>query len=394
MFGSYVAVHDISASRTRILFFRQGSFSHINARVAGWLREQFPENEVVEIDVLRDVIMPSRGVLYRGTAAALTTYFRRIACGHEQFRDVFYRTPYLFHAIRGLLAAKYGELAKTALFSVQTQSLYDARMEGVPHFVYTDDTHLASLRYSGSSAIDLASPHWIKLETSIYHRVRRNLVMSNFIRDSLIQDYGCDPSRVVVVGAAPNLPATNATPDNAGYSNRTILFVGIDWQRKGGPLLLDAFRQVLAKIPDARLIVAGCSPVLNAPNVQVLGRVPLPEISTLLLRSSVFAFPSLRAPQGIAAMEALMHGIPVVAGDVGALPEVIEDRKTGRIVPARDSTAFANALIDLLGNPALCREYGEAARRSAPAKFSSSVISERLGEAIRSSLTVIPTGRD
>lgn len=42
--------------RTRILFFRQGSFSHINDRVAGWLREQFPDLELVEIDVLKEVL--------------------------------------------------------------------------------------------------------------------------------------------------------------------------------------------------------------------------------------------------------------------------------------------------------------------------------------------------
>jgi glycosyltransferase involved in cell wall biosynthesis len=369
-----------------VLFFRQGSFSHINDRVAGWLREQFPQADLMEIDILQDVIKPSRQVVYRGAATALITYARHIACGHRDFRDLFYRTPYLFHAIRRLVAEKYSALASSALFSIQTQSLYDAGIEGLPHFLYTDHTHLANLRYPGAGPSRLLSPRWIQLEAGIYHRVRTNLVMSSFIRDSLVEDYGCEPSSVAIVGAAPNLPPPASLPDNAGYSNRTILFVGVDWERKGGPLLVEAFRKVLETMPDARLIIAGSAPDVRMPNVEIVGRVPLAEISRLLLRSSVLALPTWREPQGVNAIEALMHGIPVVATDVGALPEMIADRATGRIVPPGDAAALAAALTELLSDPALCRRYGEAARESTPARYSSEAVSRKMGDAIRAAL--------
>lgn len=376
---------------TRILFFRQGSFSHINDRVAGWLRERFPDKELVEINILQEVIKSSRYVVYRGAAATLLTYLRRIACGTGDFRDLFYRTPFLYHAIRRMIAERYAALASSCLFSIQTQSLYDASIEGLPHFLYTDHTHLANLRYPGAHPSQLSSPRWITLETATYHHARCNLVMSRFIRDSLVEDYGCDPSRVAIVGAAPNLPVPSEPPDNAGYSNRTILFVGINWERKGGPLLIQAFRQVLLKIPDARLVIAGCSPDVHIPNVEVKGRVPLPEISRLLLHSSLLALPSWREPQGINVIEALGHGIPVVASNVGALPEMVNDGETGRIVPAGDFSALASALIEMLSNPALCRRYGETARERALARYGSQVISRNIGEAIRAALTPAPT---
>jgi glycosyltransferase involved in cell wall biosynthesis len=379
-------VDDLSR-RSRILFFRQGSFSHINDRVAGWLREQFPGREVIEIDVLQDVLKPERRILYLAAATALVTYLPRIAAGHRDFRDLFYRTPLLFHALRRLIAEKYAALAPTALFSIQTQSLYDAGIEGIPHFLYTDHTHLANLRYPGATRSRLFSPRWIELETSVYHRVRCNLVMSAFIRDSLIQDYHCDPARIAVVGAAPNLPPSPAIPDNADYSNRTILFVGIDWERKGGPVLVEAFRKVRKTLPDARLIIAGATPHLHEPNIEIAGRIPLAEVSCLLLRSTVLALPSLREPQGVNAIEAMMHGIPVVATNIGALPEMVQDRKTGLIVPPNDPDALATALTDLLSNPIRCRRYGRAARQSAMDRFSSPVISQRLGDAIRSGLS-------
>jgi glycosyltransferase involved in cell wall biosynthesis len=371
---------------SRLLFFRQGAFSHINDRIAGWLREQFPDLELVEIDILQDVIKSSRSVVFRGAATALATYWRRIARGERDFRDLYFRTPYLFHAIRRLVAEKYSALAATALFSIQSQSLYDAAIDGLPHFLYTDHTHLANLKYPGANTARLLSPRWIELETALYHRVRRNLVMSGFVRDSLVEDYGCDPAKVAIVGAAPNVPPPDAPPDNAGYSNRTILFVGVDWERKGGPVLVEAFRKVLEKLPDARLIIAGASRAIRLPNVEVLGRVPLAEISGLLLRSSVLALPTWREPQGVNAIEALMHGIPVVASDVGALPEVINDGKTGRIFPAGNVAALADALLGLLSDPALCQRMGKAAREEARTHYSSEAVSLRMGEAIRGAL--------
>lgn len=375
-----------SPRRTRILFFRQGSFSHINDRVAGWLREQFPAQELVEIDVLRDLLKPSPATLYRGAGAAFFTYFGRIARGYRDFRDLFYRTPFLFYAIRRLVAEKYAPLAASSLFSIQTQSLYDAGIEGLPHFLYTDHTHLANLRYPGASRAQLFSPRWIKLESSLYHGVRVNLVMSAFIRDSLIQDYQCDPARIAVVGAAPNLPPPEALPKNADYSNRTILFVGVDWERKGGPLVVQAFRKVLEKMPDARLIIAGSSPTVDLPNVEIAGRVPLAGISRLLLRSTLLALPSLREPQGVNAIESLMHRIPVVASRIGALPEMVTDRKTGLIVPPNDIPALATALLELLSNPSLCRQFGEAGRLDALTLYSAPAVSARMGDAIRAKL--------
>ncbi|MGA3169825.1 MAG: glycosyltransferase family 4 protein [Chthoniobacteraceae bacterium] len=368
----------------RILFFHQGSFSHINDRVAGWLREQFPGAELVQIDVLQEVVKSSRSLLWRGAAATLLTYLPRIARGDRDFRDLYYKTPFLFHSIRRLIAEKYAALAPSCLFSIQTQSLYDAGIDGLPHFIYTDHAHLTNLRYPGR--FTLASPRWIALEKGIYQRARRNLVMSAFVRDSLVQDYACDPSRVVIVGAAPNLPPPDSLPDNAGYSNQTILFAGVDWERKGGPLLIEAFSRVLEKLPEARLIIAGCSPAVRIRNVEIVGRVPLADVSRLLLRSSVLALPSTREPQGVNAIEALMHRIPVVTTAIGALPEMVENNKSGRIVPAGDSAALASALIDLLSDPTLCRRHGEAGRESATAHYSSEAVSKRMGEAIRSAL--------
>jgi len=379
-----------SSQRTRILFFRQGAFSNGNDRVAGWLREQFPDLELVQIDVLQDVIKSSRSVVWRAAAAALAAYPGRIARRERDFRDFFFRTPYLFHAIRRMIRERCASLAASALFSFQTQSIYDASIDGLPHFLYTDHTHLANLTYPGADHRRLYSPAWIELEHAIYRSARVNMTMSGFVQDSIIRDYHCDPARVAVVGGAPNTTISESAPDNDGYANRTILFVGIDWERKGGPVLVEAFRRVLQKLPDARLIIAGCSPAISLPNVEVLGRVPLPEVSRLILRSSVVVLPSLREPHGIITIEAMMHGIPTVVTRIGAMPEVVDDGQCGRVVPPGDAPALAAALVDLLSDPLLCRQYGMAAREKARACYTGAVVSKKIGDTIREALEYAP----
>jgi glycosyltransferase involved in cell wall biosynthesis len=232
----------------------------------------------------------------------------------------------------------------------------------------------------------MASRRWIELERALYHRVRMNLVMSAFVRDSLVEDYGCAPSRVALVGAAPNLPAPAGLPANSDYSNQTVLFTGIDWERKGGPVLLQAFRRVLKELPGARLIIAGAAPAIDLPNVQVMGRVPLTEVSRLLSSACILALPSLREPQGIIAIEALMHGIPVIASNVGALAETVDDGVSGRVIAPGDAGALASAIIELLSNPALCRRYGEAGREIAIGRHSAGAVSTRMGDAIRAAI--------
>ena len=215
--------------------------------------------------------------------------------------------------------------------------------------------------------------------------------MSAFIRDSLVEDYHCDPSKIAIVGAAPNLPPPAALPDNAGYSNRTILFVGIDWERKGGPLLVEAFRKVLENLPDARLIIAGSSPAIDLPNVEIAGPRPACRKSA----GCSFAVPYWPSPP-CASPRASTPSRPSCTASPWSPATSAPSRRWSKTAkpaassPPGDAAALAAALIELLSNPALCRRYGEAGRESAMARYSSGAVSGRVGEAIRPALGVVP----
>ena len=80
------------------------------------------------------------------------------------------------------------------------------------------------------------------------------------------------------VYAGSNTTIKPVALDNRHYGNKQILFVGVDWQRKGGPELIEAFKRVLQKHPDARLAIVGCSPELSTPNCDIVGRVPVDQV--------------------------------------------------------------------------------------------------------------------
>ena len=157
--------------------------------------------------------------------------------------------------------------------------------------------------------------------------------------------------------------------ENDGYRNRTVLFIGIDWERKGGPELVAAFERLLARIPGARLRIVGASPKIAHPQIEVLGRVPLDRVKQLITQASVLCLPSRFEPFGIAVLEAFALKVPAVVTRIGALEHLVADGQTGRVVPPGDIAALAAALADLLADPEKCRRYGETGHRFALEHF-------------------------
>jgi glycosyltransferase involved in cell wall biosynthesis len=106
-----------------------------------------------------------------------------------------------------------------------------------------------------------------------------------------------------------------------------------------------------------------------ADRVTIVGRVSQPELARWYRRAQVLVAPSLYEGFGLPAAEAMACGTPVVASDGGALPEVVADGETGRIVAAGDAAALADALAGLLDDPQRCRELGEAGHRRVIERF-------------------------
>jgi glycosyltransferase involved in cell wall biosynthesis len=158
-----------------------------------------------------------------------------------------------------------------------------------------------------------------------------------------------------------------------------ILFLANLHKRKGIYDLLEAFEAVVRAVPQARLTIAGDGPekerveqlvdAMPAPNrVTILGAIPRDKVADVFRSCSVYCLPSHGEPFGMAALEAMSCGKPVVATAAGGLDYLV-DGEGGVKVPVGDSEKLAEALIRLLKDPQLCRQMGEHNREVAVSAY-------------------------
>lgn len=340
-------------------FIKAGSFSHINDSVLNELKKNFPDYRFDVIDM-----MPRKFSIDIALALLFSffEYGRDIIFGKKTFILTYNRTKFFFNRRRKYLLKMLS--GRNYEFTFQTQSLYDASIPGIPNFLYTDHTHLANLSYPGYDHRLLLNKNWLNLETGIYNNATMIFTMSSNILRSVTDDYGIDPGKVKCVYSGSNVKVSaDEKFDESRYSGKNILFVGVDWNRKGGPAMAEAFRKVLQEYPDATLTIVGCRPDIVLPNCNILGRISLADVKQCYNKAAVFCLPTTLEPFGISFLEAMAHKLPVVATNIGAIPDFIHEGKNGHLVKPGDTDGIAAGIIDLFRSEEKCKAYGEYGSR-------------------------------
>jgi glycosyltransferase involved in cell wall biosynthesis len=181
------------------------------------------------------------------------------------------------------------------------------------------------------------------------------------------------------IAAGPQPPAPPAAP--------SLLCVGRLVSIKGHRVLFDAFESARRELPQLTLAIAGAGPLEHdlraaAPEgVTFLGRVA--PVGRTIEQHAVVVVPSLGEGFGMVALEAHERGRPVIASDVGGLPEIVVGGETGLVVPSGEATPLAAAIVRLAGDPGLVTRMGEAARRRALSEFTEARSVERILELYR-----------
>jgi glycosyltransferase involved in cell wall biosynthesis len=367
----------------RIAFIRPKAWPLANRIVDGVLQEQFPDHEVDVIDISVLVRQRPDLLLVNGVATALL-YGKDIALRRKNFRLAFWRTPYIFRRVRDLIRAQTAKGGYT--FSFQMQSLFDGSTPGIPHFVYTDHTHLENLNYAANRNT-LYSQKWIALEREVYQNASLTFVRSSNVRRSVIEEYKQPGDKVALVYAGSNATVSTVKKANKDYLQPHILFVGLDWKRKGGPDLLKAFDLVRENCPEARLTIVGARPEIQIPNCEVIGPVKPEELDQYYQQASVFCLPTHLEPFGIAFIEAMTAHLPIVATRVGAIPDFVEDGRNGWLVAPGDVKGIAKALLTLLKDPAMCRTFGEHSYQLTNERYSWRAVGEKFRQNILNMLS-------
>jgi phosphatidylinositol alpha-1,6-mannosyltransferase len=189
-----------------------------------------------------------------------------------------------------------------------------------------------------------------------------------------------------MVKIAPGIDVEHFSPQDSSElrqelgldEKKVIVSVGRLVHRKGQDHLIESMPEILAKVPNAHLLVVGRGPYLehlaklvavnNVENhVSFIGRVQYVELPRFICAGDVFAMPSRSRfagleveGLGIVYLEASACGLPVVAGNSGGAPDAVVEGVTGLVVDGTNNTQIADAIITLLTNPQKCKEMGNA----------------------------------
>lgn len=174
-----------------------------------------------------------------------------------------------------------------------------------------------------------------------------------------------------------------------------LLFFGRIEAYKGLDVLLAALEILQQRNAPCRLLIAGRGPdlarhaeaIAHLPHVEVRDHfIPVQEVGPMLARATCVVLPYHDATQSGVAAHAFGAGTPVIASQVGALPDVVSDGHNGLLVPPGDAEALANAIAKLLNDPVLAANLAAGARDTATTRLSWSAIAMQT-EAIYASLT-------
>jgi glycosyltransferase involved in cell wall biosynthesis len=217
-----------------------------------------------------------------------------------------------------------------------------------------------------------------------FRLAERCLGWSSWTTRSFIDDYGVGPEKTAVV--APGIEVSHwAAPPREAREGRPFkfVFVGGHFERKGGKLLLDVYRQRLRDRCELSIITRDEVPEERGVRVHRNLVAGSDALRTLLHEADAFVLPTLADCHSIASLEAMASGLPVVLTRIGASSEIVQDGRSGILIPPADGAALGDALERLAADRAGALAMGARGLELAKRDFDAHVVAGKIFEHLR-----------
>lgn len=193
---------------------------------------------------------------------------------------------------------------------------------------------------------------------------------SHWAANSLTDDYGVPNNKIHVIPPGVDTARWAPTASKSYSQNCEILFVGSDFDRKGGQLLIDWAKETAATNWHLNIVTRKSISIADS-RITVHNNLSSndPRLVELYQSSDIFALPTLADCYSIAGMEALSCGLPVVLSLTGGTGDVIKDGKTGYLLEDLSVSSFDKAVTKLIGDGKLRLEMAVAARQDATERY-------------------------
>lgn len=200
-----------------------------------------------------------------------------------------------------------------------------------------------------------------------HERITLAYTFSRWAREKYLEE-GVPDWKMRVLAPGFDIPEP---PVRAAGSAITFLFLGRQPKRKGGDLVLESFARLRASHPEAHLLyISDELPASPMPGVKARPLVPAAEVGELYRAADVFVSPTRAEGFGLANVEAQGHGLPVISSRLGAIPEVVEDGRTGILIHPEKPDDLFSAMWRFASDDGLRRAAAGAARQRFVDRFS------------------------
>jgi glycosyltransferase involved in cell wall biosynthesis len=233
-------------------------------------------------------------------------------------------------------------------------------------------------------------PGWLeglkwRLNRAVFRRASHLIAWSEWARRGLAEGYGIDASRVVVIPPGTQVNAwTRPSGQPRGSGPVRILFVGADAERKGGLLLLEAFRVLRDTLP-IELDLVTRTRLESMPGVRVHGDLAAnsDRLRRLYHEADVFCLPTEGDCLPLVLAEAAASGLPAISTSIAAIPEIVRHGETGLLIQPRDLEGLVLALRRLASDRELRLRMGERALALAASEHDTQRNTVRLLDVVR-----------
>jgi glycosyltransferase involved in cell wall biosynthesis len=224
-----------------------------------------------------------------------------------------------------------------------------------------------------------------RTKQSFRNRADAVVVHGQLLRDRYLEQANCPPEKVHAIPHGCYGTLLHHAREGVEREPGAILFFGRIELYKGLGSLIRVYKKLREEFPGTKLIVAGKgsdlsnheSELARMPECELhKGYLPNHEVARLFQRASLAVLPYIEGSESGVTRIAYPFGVPVVATDVGSIPESIDDGASGCIVPPGDDSALHDAIASLLAEPARLKAMGEAANALAEGRMSWAHVAE------------------
>lgn len=371
---------------------RRDSILVLNENVSGMNRFFFRELGKDYDLIVKDVQQPEARRYWH----ALATFQPNRARWKRRFSDArtqYWKSPGCFD-LRSRLARRIVETNSEFSAALQIGAMFDgfSQLSNKPKLGFCSWNILLSHREWAPWAPYPSEREFLayyERERSYYHSLDRILCTNEYVMASLVRDYSIPSERLTHIGYGVNFDTLPDLPKT--FASNLALFVGYDFERKGGPAVVSAFKRARSKAPHARLRIVGPASLEAQYRVEGVEHVPNVTDRTALMRHFVeadfFVMPSVCEPFGLVFLEAMALKNACIGSTNDAMPEIIQHGVTGFTVGSEDVEGLASHMANLFLDFELRQRLGLAAYDRVRRMFTWEICGLRARSAVRDVLS-------